>query len=337
MKFYSCLAPPFSIHGLLGRREIGAFWRLPDSVIDTVSENVSKIARRASGGRVRFRTDSKTIVFRMGLKTLEVAQCMPLSGSAGADVFLGVGADARYAALIAPEDYSCPRAETTLYTDGALEQVTINLPRNEPLDFLNIGIEEGAHLLPALPYCWKDPVVFYGSSITEGGAASRPGNAYTSIVCRNLDCDYINLGFARSAKGEQTIARFIAGLKMSAFVLDYDHNAPSPQALKETHARFFRTVREVQPRLPIVMLSRPNFFRAPQDAAQRREVIRTTYEAARAAGDQKVWFIDGETLLAGPSPSNCTVDGIHPNDAGFQRMVQAVQPVLAEMLERANQ
>lgn len=336
MKFYSCLEPPFSIHGLPGRREAGAFWRLPDSVIDTVSENVSKIARRASGGRVRFRTDSQTVVFRMGLKSLEVAQCMPLSGSAGADVFLGVGEESRYAALIAPEDYSCPRAETVLHTGGGLEQITVNLPRNEPLDFLEIGIEEGARLLPALPYRWEKPVVFYGSSITEGGAASRPGNAYTSIVCRNLDCDCINLGFARSARGEQSMARYIAGLEMSALVLDYDHNAPSPQALRETHAPFFRTVREARPRLPIVMLSRPNFFRDPQDSAERRDVIRATYEEARAAGDERVWLIDGETLLAGPCPSNCTVDGIHPNDAGFQRMARVVQTVLAEMLESEN-
>ena len=125
MRFYSCIQldgqkgkTPFSLHGLLGRREEGAFWRLPDEVIDTVSGNVSKIARRASGGRVRFRTDSPKIVFRMGLKTLEVAQHMPLSGSAGADVFLGQGAASRYAALIAPEDYTHKTAEITLVTDG---------------------------------------------------------------------------------------------------------------------------------------------------------------------------------------------------------------------------
>lgn len=336
MRFYSCLEPPFSIHGLLGRREPGAFWRLPDNVIDTISEDVSKIARRASGGRVRFRTDSKTIVFRMGLKSLEVAQCMPLSGSAGADVFLGAGAESRYAALITPENYDSRKVETVLYTSGSLEQITINMPRNEPLDFLEIGLEEDARLLPALPYRWKKPVVFYGSSITEGGAASRPGTAYTSVLCRSLDCDHINLGFARSARGEPAMARFIAGLEMSAFVLDYDHNAPTPQALQATHAPLFRTVREAQPELPILMLSRPNVFRDPEDAARRREVIRATYEAAVASGDENVWFVDGEQLLAGPCPSNCTVDGIHPNDAGFQRIVQAVQPVLAELLDRAE-
>lgn len=332
MIFHSCTQPPFSIHGLLGRREPGAFWRLPDEVIDTVSESVSQIARRASGARVRFRTNSRRIVFRMGLKTLEVAQCMPLSGSAGADVFLGTGARSRYAALIAPEHYGSRTVESVLETDGSLEQVTVNLPRNEALDFLEIGVEDGAELLAPLPYRYRQPVVFYGSSITEGGAASRPGNAYTSLVCRNLDSDYINLGFARSAKGEQEMARFIAGLSMSVFVLDYDHNAPTPEFLRKTHRPFFQVVREAQPQLPILMLSRPNFFRNPEDAALRRQIIRETYEAARRQGDDRVYFLDGESLLPGPSPSNCTVDGIHPNDAGFMYMAQVIQPVLAGLL-----
>lgn len=83
-------------------------------------------------------------------------------------------------------------------------------------------------------------------------------------------------------------------------------------------------------------LSRPNFFRNPEDAARRRDVIRAAYEAARAAGEENVYFIDGEDLLAGPCASNCTVDGIHPNDAGFQRMVRAIQPVLDTLLTAGN-
>lgn len=333
MEFHACTQPPFSIHGLLGRREPGAFWRLPDPVIDTVSENVSQIARRASGGRVRFRTDARTLHLRMGLKSLEVAQCMPLCGSAGADVFLGRGAESRYLGFIAPEDYQTRVVESRLELPGELEQVTINLPRNEPLDFLEIGVEEGARLLPPLPYRYEKPVVFYGSSITEGGAASRPGNAYTSLVCRRLDCDYINLGFARSARGEPAMARFLAGLPMSVLVLDYDHNAPTVEALRATHAPFFRTIRATQPSLPVLILSRPNFFRDPEDSARRREVILDTCQKAWAQGDRNVQFLDGETLLAGPEPSNCTVDGIHPNDGGFLRMAERIQPVLQQLLE----
>ena len=104
MMLHACTQPPFSIYGLLGRTERGSFWRQPDEVIDTVSENVSQIARRASGGRVRLRTNSRVLMLRMGLKTLEIAPCMPLCGSAGADVFLGIGESSRYVGFIAPEN-----------------------------------------------------------------------------------------------------------------------------------------------------------------------------------------------------------------------------------------
>lgn len=247
MRFQSCLEAPFSLCGLLGRIEEGAFWRLPDDIIDTISPNISLIARRSSGGRVRFRTNASEISFRMRLKNLEPAQCMPLSGSAGADIFTGVGENSRFCGFIAPENYEDRTAKTTIHTKGTLEQYTINLPRNEQLESFEIGIEEGALLLPALPYRYETPVVFYGSSITEGGAASRPGMAYTSRVCRWLDTDYINLGFARSACGEPGMADFISSLAMSAFVFDYDYNAPSVEALKQTHEPFFRKVRQNNP------------------------------------------------------------------------------------------
>lgn len=332
MKWYSCTEPPLSVHGLLGPYREGRFWRLPEDVIDTVSPEVSLIARRSSGGRVRFQTDSRTVTLRMRLKTLEVAPCMALCAAAGADVFLGRGMESRFVAYVAPETYENKCAETTFEKSNVMEQVTINLPRNEQLAGLEVGVEEDAQVLAPLPYTYETPVLFYGSSITEGGAAARPGTAYTSRVCRWLDTDYINLGFARAAKGEEAMARFIAGQRMSVFVFDYDYNAPSPEALAETHGPFFRIVRDFQPDLPVVMLSRPNFYKNAEDASRRREVILGTYNGALAQGDKNVYFIDGETLLAGVEPQNCTVDGIHPTDDGFMRMANRVYPLLKGLL-----
>lgn len=336
MRFQSCLEAPFSLCGLLGRIEEGAFWRLPDDIIDTISPNISLIARRSSGGRVRFRTNASEISFRMRLKNLEPAQCMPLSGSAGADIFTGVGENSRFCGFIAPENYEDRTAKTTIHTKGTLEQYTINLPRNEQLESFEIGIEEGALLLPALPYRYETPVVFYGSSITEGGAASRPGMAYASRVCRWLDTDYINLGFARSACGEPGMADFISSLAMSAFVFDYDYNAPSVEALKQTHEPFFRKVRQNNPELPILIMSRPNFYTDEAESRRRRAVIEETYYNAIAAGDRNVYFIDGETFFPKREPTNCTVDGIHPNDEGFLHMANEVYPILRCILARVE-
>lgn len=81
---------------------------------------------------------------------------------------------------------------------------------------------------------------------------------------------------------------------MSLFVMDYDHNAPDLEFLQKTHEPFFHIVRKANPELPIVILSRPDTDKFPEDSCRRRDIIRQTYRNALEAGDRKVWFVDGE-------------------------------------------
>ncbi len=176
------------------------------------------------------------------------------------------------------------------------------------------------------------PFVTYGSSITQGGCASRPGNSNQGQLSRWLDSDYQNLGFSGSARGEPAMAEYIAGLDMSAFVLDYDHNAPDPDHLAKTHEPFFRAVRSKNPGLPVIMVSKPDFDNNPADSAARRDIIRGTYENAVRAGDRQVWFVDGESLFGPEDRWACTVDTVHPNVLGFYRMAKGIYPALREAL-----
>ncbi len=214
------------------------------------------------------------------------------------------------------------------------ETVTINLPRNDHLLSMEIGIDEDAAIKEAPNYTIEAPILFYGSSITEGGCAARVGNAYTSLVCRWLDADYRNYGFSGSARGEQEFAKYITEHeKASAFVYDYDHNAPDVAHLRATHEPFFKTVREKFPDLPILMMSKPDTDSDIEDSKRRRDVIYQTYQNAVAEGDKRVWFLDGGTFFGKESRSECTVDGTHPNELGFMKMAEAVYPMLKEMLK----
>ncbi|MBR6916255.1 MAG: hypothetical protein IKN36_07835, partial [Clostridia bacterium] len=177
------------------------------------------------------------------------------------------------------------------------------------------------------------PVLFYGSSITQGACASRPGLSYPAILGRRLDFEVINLGFSGSARGERVVAELIASLPLSAFVFDYDHNAESAEELERTHEPFFKIVREAQPSLPIIMISKADGLSGREQTLKRRDVIKKNYESALARGDRNVWFIDG-TLIYGDDAENCTVDNAHPNDIGFRHMVDAIYPVLKEALEK---
>ena len=210
--------------------------------------------------------------------------------------------------------------------DRREREITVNLPLYSGITELYIGLDEGATLTAAEPYKIAKPVVFYGSSITNGACASRPGMTYESMVSRRLGCDFHNLGFGGSARGEAVMAEYIAGMEMSAFVLDYDHNAPTVEHLERTHEPFFNTVREKHPDIPIVMLSRP--YDLNTDGLKKRyEVVKKTYENAKARGDENVYLICGYKLFEGMN-SDFTVDAIHPNDLGFLRMATAVGDTL---------
>ena len=207
----------------------------------------------------------------------------------------------------------------------------INFPRYGGVDALEVGIVQGSSLLPPKSHKVPKPILFYGSSITQGACASRPGNAYSSFLCRKVDAEEINLGFSGSGRGEKAVAEAIAATPMSAFIFDYDHNAANAEKLAATHEPFFKIIRKAQPDLPIIILSKCDFKDTEMDRARRR-VIEETWSNARKNGDENVWFIDGELLFGRKCRDACTVDGCHPNDLGFYRMYKHVLPVLKHAL-----
>ena len=332
MKKYNFKQSPLKVYGVNFDKN-GNIYRLPQEIADKVNENTAKRTKNAVGGRVRFKTNSKVIEIGIKLASNKIDWAIPLSGSVGADVFGGVGTEAKRLGIIAPRDYETTEFSGKVKKSGENETVTINLPRNEPVVDLWVAVEDGAEISEPDEYTLTTPIVFYGSSITEGGCASAAGSAYTSIVSRWLDSDYINLGFSNAAHGELPTADYIAGLDMSVFVYDYDYNARDAEELAATHEPFFKRIRKAQPDLPIIMISSSNFNNNPEVNAARREVIKTTYNNALALGDKNVYFIDGEKIYEGYEHSLCTVERVHPNDLGFMLMAKAVYPVLKEILK----
>ena len=216
--------------------------------------------------------------------------------------------------------------------DGQMHDIMINYPLYNDVEAVSIGLSKDATVLPMGEYYIKTPVVFYGSSITQGGCASRPGISYEAILSREMDFDYVNLGFSGAAYGEPQIAEYIAKMRMSCFVLDYDHNAPDIVHLEATHEPFYRIIRKYQPHLPIVISSAPNARIAEPEWENRRSLIRENYNRFTSEGDKNLWYVDGNTLWGKDGWDNCTVDACHPNDLGFWRMARAFAPVLKEIL-----
>ncbi len=325
-KVYNVLEPPFSVHGLITPRQPGdLFRRIPKEVAQTVSDGVAYLHAHCAGGRVRFRTDSSYIGVIARMDCIEKMPHFALTGSAGFDLYCGK----LHAASFQPRFDITDRLFGEMQTQGRMEEYTLNFPLYSGVQELYVILDDTAAVAPASPYAQEKPIVFYGSSITQGGCASRPGTCYTALVARRMEYDHINLGFSGNAMGEMAMAEYIAGLNMAAFVYDYDYNAPDAAHLAATHEAFFKKVRQAHPEIPILCLNRP-FFMAEE---ARTAIIRTTVENARKQGDRNTVFLDISAQLQKTGVANeATVDRCHPNDLGFFHMAQAVEPVLREML-----
>ena len=165
-----------------------------------------------------------------------------------------------------------------------------------------------------------------------GGCASRPGMSYQAIVERRFDANYINLGFSGNGKGEDTMAEYIASLDMSAFVYDYDHNAPTAEHYEATHDRFYRIIRRAHPDIPVIMMTRPkaeNLLNAAE--FERINIAKKTYRRAKRRGEN-VYFIPGYELMKYALDEG-TVDGAHPTDLGFYSMAKRLGTLLEKILK----
>ena len=330
--FRNALEEPFDLYGVMHDGE--GYCRMPREIVETVSENCTHLSRNPAGGRLRFKTNSPYIVVKAIMKKHEKRSHISLAASTGFDCYI----NGRFDGLFSPDPESAETSYLAVrkYDGFAEREVLFNLPPYNELDDLFIGLHKDATLSHGAKYTRTPlPVVFYGSSITQGGCASRPGMTYQNILSRMMDLDYINLGFAGSARGEENMAKYIAQLEMSAFVLDYDHNAPTVDWLRETHKRFFTIVREKHPDIPIIMLSRPTYY-STDDMLRRKDVILRTYNDAALGGDRNVYFIDGETLYDSSVKDDATVDTVHPTELGFTCMAKRIYPVLDEALRRAG-
>lgn len=331
VEYHSVREKPIKIYGLCNPRK--HYRRLEKEFAETVSGGVLSHSANSSGGRVRFATDSRYLAIRIKHKNYDGGSPhLSRLNLLGVDLYIKNGEEEQYyTTFLPPVDCEDGYEGIRNFKDRRLREITLCLPIGIEVYEMEIGIEKGAELKEHTPYKIERPIVFYGSSITNGYAASRPGNIYEGFISRALDCNFLDLGFSGSALGEPALAEYIADLDMTAFVLDYDHNAPDTEHLKRTHEPFFKAVRKKNPTLPIVIVSRPSVD-LNDDECARRDVILNTYLNAKKAGDRNVCFVDGYTFFPQECKNDCTVDGCHPNDLGMYFMAVRIRRALSDIL-----
>ena len=338
---YDARNHPFRLYGLYKPEEKGLFKRMPDEAAAMAGKRVGLLYANTAGARLKFSTDSDFIAIGALYPPFSIPSARTAALCAAGAFCFDLYANGEYCRVLWPEECvqegNVPSFRITegryeavhFFPDPKERQITLNFPSFVNVSELYIGIRKGAHLYEAEPYVNSKPVVFYGSSITQGACASHPGNTYENILSRWLNIDYINLGFASGAKADESVMEYICSLDMNILVFDYDHNAKTPEFLEQTHLPALRKIRESHPDIPIILMSRPNRDGGEATVQKRIRVIENSYRTLKEEYPGPVHFINGQDILNSRDSEMMTVDGTHPTDLGHYCIAEALREVIA--------
>ncbi len=312
------------------------FDRFPAKAEGKVTQAVWNLSRHSAGMMVRFKTDATTIRAKWKLLSARLGMPhMPPSGVSGLDLY---GRDSkgqwRWAAATKPNRQDM---EATLLSGIApgMREYALYLPLYNGTDSLEIGVPKGAKFESLAPRKAK-PLVFYGTSITHGACASRPGLAYPAILGRRLEMPVINIGFSGNGRMHKEVGDLMVEVDAACYVIDCLPNL-QPAAVTERCVPLVRQLRKARPNTPIVLVEDRRFANSwliPAKAKfhdDNQAALRKAYEELKAAGVTQLHYLAGDLLLGDDTEG--TTDGSHPNDLGFMRQADALEPVLRQALD----
>lgn len=331
----------FSLHGVFYNPEEELYMRVPHNVSEAMGNpGLYVLSRMTSGGRIRFVTDSEFIAVKASLPAFSPAPHMPVTLTHGFSVYADGVFRNRYSAsfknILEAKNYDDFKnkiyfSEKKKIADTKKERlVEIYFPLYGGVSELFIGVSEDAVVKEAPPYENPKPLLFYGSSITQGACVSRPGNDYVSVIARKLNYDYINLGFSGSGNAEDAMIDYINSIDAELYAFDYNYYPSRKDRVLPPHFSIYERIREKHPDSVILVYDKPGCDYEP--CPEREKIIYETYEKALKLGDKNVCYISPYDLFGEYDRDSCMVDVSHPNDLGAMKMADAICAVIAEKL-----
>jgi lysophospholipase L1-like esterase len=310
------------------------FDRLPARAKGVVREPVWELSHHTVGMSVRFESDAAVIFVRYALTSSMLAMAhMPATGVSGLDLCASVDGAWRYCATHLPRTQSI-EAKLVSGLPAGRRAYQLYLPLYNGVSSLEIGVLPGAAFVPTPPR-EVAPVLFYGTSITQGGCASRPGLAFTNILGRKLDRPMLNFGFSGNGATEVAVGQFLCELKPAIFVLDCMANTTSDLTHDRTVA-VVKQFRAARPDTPVLLLEDRTWASgalAPgnvKTSTRNRAELRRAFETLKTDGVANLHYRAGDDLIGADGEG--TVDGSHPNDIGMMRYADALEPTLQKLL-----
>ncbi len=313
--------------------------RLPASAKKTVNADVWSLSGDSAGISVKFATDSPEIHAKWRLTKERLAlPHMPATGVSGLDLYVRYHDKLRWVATGCYPYETVNEYKLIGGLGNEMREYTLHLPLYNGVESVEIGIVECSSIQGVSPRNPQiKPVVFYGSSIVQGGCCSRPGTAYPSIIARKLEIRTINLGFSGNGKCEPEVADLLAELDPSIFVIDCIPNM-KVDYVDERIRYLLDKLKSTHPETPAILIEQPllqSAFISSEDqfAMYKKNVaLRKIFDEYEPTWEGRLHYIQWQSLLG--DDSEPTVDGIHPTDLGFFRMADAIAPVIERVLKQ---
>lgn len=317
----------------------GRYRRLPAKLEGGCRGALWYLGQESAGLYLRFRSDSPFVKAHWVSTFDNRMNHMTDTGVKGLDLYFLHDGKWRFAGSGRPKGKE-NEATIVANMDREEREYMLYLSLYDGIDQIEIGIDENSGIgLPKIDSPRSgSPIVMYGTSILQGGCASRPAMAHTSIISRALDREVVNLGFSGNALLDMEIAELMAEVESpSLYVLDYVPNA-SAKAIAEKGEEFFRILRKAHPKTPVIFVEDPLFTHSIVDNHIREEITRKNaaqkelFERLRRQGEKFIYYVPADKLIG--NDGEATVDGIHFTDLGMERYARVMLPVMKKALRK---
>ena len=332
-------ASRFRIIGKIYNDSAPEFSRIPNFLKSYTRKAVWNLGQNSAGIAVRFRSNSSIISVKWENKFNNHMNHMAPVGVRGLDLYCYTDGKWKFVNSAQPSDNKINTWKIINGMNPVDREYMLYLPLYDGVASLQIGIDPLSYIeQPELPSpAGKKPVVFYGSSIMQGACASRPGMAATNIIGRVLEIETINLGFSGNAFIDYEVAKMMAEVDASAYILDYVPNA-SPGQIMEKTEKFVQILRTAHPDVPLIFVEDPIFTHSVFDNKIAREIqekndaINKIFSLLKKKGLKNIYLVKGTSLT--PEDEEFTVDGIHFTDCGFKQYVKVMLPLLKTIINQ---
>jgi hypothetical protein len=294
--------------------------RLPASYKNKVRKQVWDLSKNSAGISIRFNTNSSSVKVKWALLSDTKMNHMAETGIKGVDLYCKVNGVWTYVNTGRPTAKENEASLISGLSSGERE-FKLYLPLYDGTTQVEIGLENGSTITK--PDADKKlPIVFYGTSILQGGCASRPGMVFTSIISRKLNVDCINFGFSGNGRMDPPIAELISGIKASYYVIDCLPNMTAKQ-VTDSVIPLAKAIRSKNPTTPLVFVENVEYTRAifqtdlKKSMDEKNQALKTEFDKLVQGGMKNLIYISATGSIG--TDNEGTVDGTHLTDLGYLR------------------